>query len=75
MSNEIENEQIDSQENQSFETKIEEAGKLLEKLIDPNITLSESVSVYKEGMDQLQKAQKLLDEAKLQFEELSQVQS
>ena len=55
----------------SFEGKIEEAKKLLDKLIDPEITLSQSVDVYKEGMKELELAQKLLDDAKLEFEELS----
>ena len=55
----------------NFEHKIEEANKLLDKLISPDITLSDSVSIYKEGMEELESAQKLLDEAKLQFEELS----
>jgi len=54
----------------SFERKIEEANKLLEKLVDPNITLQDSVKVYKDGLSELEKAQKLLDEAKLEFEEL-----
>ena len=56
---------------ESFENKIEEAKKLLEKLIDPEITLSQSVDVYKEGMKELTAAQKLLDEAKLEFQEIS----
>ncbi len=56
---------------ESFEVKLDEAGKLLEKLIDPNITLSDSVKVYKEGMGKLESAQKLLDEAKLEFQELT----
>jgi len=55
----------------SFENKIEEAKKLLDKLIDPNITLSNSVKIYKDGMKELEAAQKLLDEAKLEFEELN----
>lgn len=55
----------------SFENKIIEAQKLLEKLIDPEITLSNSVEVYKNGMKELEVAQKLLDEAKLEFKELS----
>jgi len=55
----------------SFEQKIEEAKKLLEKLIDPEITLSSSVEVYKKGMGELEEAQKLLDEAKLNFQELN----
>ena len=54
-----------------FEDKILEAQKLLEKLIDPEITLSNSVEVYKNGMKELEMAQKLLDDAKLEFQELS----
>lgn len=63
-----------SKENKiSFEDKIEESKKLLEKLIDPEITLSSSVDIYKKGMKELESAQKLLDEAKLEFEELSNI--
>ena len=46
----------------SLENKIIEAQKLLEKLIDPEITLSSSVEVYKNGMKELEIAQKLLDQ-------------
>jgi len=55
----------------SFETKIEEAKKYLDKLIEPDITLSQSVEAYKKGMAEIEMAQKLLDSAKLEFEELS----
>ncbi len=55
----------------SFEKKIKEAQGLLEKLIDPEITLSKSVEVYKAGLKELEVAQKLLDDAKLEFEELT----
>ena len=55
----------------TFENKIIEAQKLLEKLIDPEITLSDSVKVYKNGMKELETAQKLLDDAKLEFKELT----
>jgi len=55
----------------SFEQKIQEAQKLLEKLIDPEITLSKSVEVYKAGLQELELAQKLLDDAKLEFQELA----
>lgn len=58
-------------ESNSFENKIIEAQKLLEKLIDPEITLSNSVEVYKNGMKELEVAQKLLDVAKLEFKELT----
>ncbi len=65
MSEEIKEEAI------SFEKKIEEAKKLLEQLTDPEITLSKSVEVYKKGMGELEQASKLLEEAKLEFIELS----
>lgn len=58
-------------EKAGFEENVKKAQELLEKLIDPEITLSQSVSVYKDGLKELEKAQKLLDEAKLEFQELS----
>jgi len=62
----------ENQEKVSFEHKIQEAQKLLEKLVDPEITLSNSVEVYKSGLKELEVAQKLLNEAKLEFQEFSQ---
>jgi len=56
-------------EEQSFEQKLEKAKELLEKLSNPQITLSDSLKLYKNGIAQLEKAQKLLDEAKLIFKE------
>ncbi len=55
----------------SFEEKIQNAKNLLEKLIDPQITLSDSVEIYKNGMNELKEAQALLESAKLEFEELN----
>ncbi len=55
----------------NFEDKIKQAKELLDKLIDPEITLQTSVQVYKDGMKELEDAQKLLDDAKLEFEELN----
>ena len=55
------------QEEQSFEQKIEKAKELLEKLSNPQITLSDSMELYKNGIKELDEAQKLLDEAKLIF--------
>ena len=54
-------------EKQVFEDKIIEAKQLLEKLSNPQITLSDSIEVYKTGIKELEEAQKLLDEAKLIF--------
>ncbi|UTJ07784.1 exodeoxyribonuclease VII small subunit [Arcobacter roscoffensis] len=50
-----------------FEDKIIKAKNLLDKLSNPEITLSDSLDVYKNGMKELEEAQKLLDEAKLIF--------
>ena len=55
----------------NFENKIEQAKKHLEKLMNQDITLSNSVKEYKAGIKELDMAQKLLDEAKLEFEELN----
>ena len=62
----------ESQDQKDFEENIKKAQGLLEKLIDPEITLSQSVSVYKEGLKELEIAQKLLNDVKLEFQELSQ---
>ncbi|AXX94827.1 MULTISPECIES: exodeoxyribonuclease VII small subunit [Arcobacter] len=51
----------------SFEEKVIKAKELLEKLSNPQITLSDSIKLYKTGIKELEDAQKLLDEAKLIF--------
>ncbi|MDD3007855.1 MAG: exodeoxyribonuclease VII small subunit [Arcobacter sp.] len=51
----------------SFEEKVLKAKELLEKLSNPQITLSDSIKLYKTGIKELEDAQKLLDEAKLIF--------
>ena len=62
-----------SEKEMNFEDKIKTAKELLDKLIDPEITLQTSVKIYKDGMKELEEAQKLLDEAKLEFEELNPI--
>ena len=51
----------------NFEEKVLKAKELLEKLSNPQITLSDSIDIYKNGVKELEEAQKLLDEAKLIF--------
>lgn len=53
-----------------FEKKLENAKAVLEKLMDPELTLDQSVKSYKEGMKTLQEAQKILEEATLEFEKI-----
>ncbi|MEA3314620.1 MAG: exodeoxyribonuclease VII small subunit [Campylobacterota bacterium] len=62
---------MSNKEDIKFEDKIDEAKELLDKLLDPEITLSQSVEIYKNGLEKLDIAQKLLEDAKLKFEELS----
>ena len=57
----------EEKEELSFEVKIEKAKELLDKLSNPQITLENSLEVYKTGIKELEEAQKLLDEAKLIF--------
>ncbi len=54
-----------------FEKKIELSKEILEKLMDPSITLEESMKLYKEGVKELKEASKMLENAKVEFEELS----
>ena len=53
-----------------FEKKLEEAKKLLEKLNDPEITLYEAMEYYKKGIKLLEEASKMIEEAKLEFEQI-----
>lgn len=62
---------MSTEKNIHFEDKIKEAKELLEKLSNPEITLENSVKLYKDGLKQLDDAQKLLDEAKLVFTQLN----
>ena len=58
---------MSNKEQQKNKKKIIKAKELLEKLSNPQITLSDSIEVYKNGVKELEEAQKLLDEAKLIF--------
>ncbi|HQR74686.1 MAG TPA: exodeoxyribonuclease VII small subunit [Sulfurovum sp.] len=48
----------------TFEEKLEYSKTLLEKLMNPEITLEESVKVYEEGLKNIKEAQMLIEEAK-----------
>jgi len=53
-----------------FEKKLDSAKEILEKLMDPELTLDASVKSYKEGMQTLQDAQSILEKATLEFEKI-----
>ena len=59
----------------SFEEKITRAKEILDKLMNPEITLSQSVTFYKEGIKELKEATTLLENAKLEFEEYNKESS
>lgn len=58
-----------------FEKKLENAKKILEKLMDPELTLDQSVKSYKDGMKTLQDAQSILESATLEFEKIQNKES
>jgi len=55
---------------QDFETKLESAKKTLEILMNPEITLQESIKAYEKGNKELQEAQKMLENAQLKIKEI-----
>ncbi len=57
---------------QSFEEKLEHSKTLLEKLMDPEITLEESVNLYEEGLKNIKEAQTLIEEAKTKITVIEQ---
>jgi exodeoxyribonuclease VII small subunit len=56
---------------ESFEKKLQQAKELLEKLNDPEITLFQAMEYYKKGVKLLEEASKMIEEAKLQFKEIT----
>ncbi len=53
-----------------FEKKIQKAKEILNELMNPEITLQESMKKYKEGIKALKEANDMLEKAKLEIEEL-----
>ena len=53
-----------------FETKLDSAKKILETLMNPEITLEDSVKAYEKGMSELSDAQKMLEEATIKINEI-----
>ena len=55
----------------NFEEKLDKAKVVLDKLMNPEITLEDSMSAYKEGMKELNDAQKLLEKAQEQMSKIA----
>jgi exodeoxyribonuclease VII small subunit len=54
----------------TFETKLDSAKKTLEVLMNPEITLQESVKAYEKGMKELSDAQKILEDSEIKINEI-----
>ena len=55
----------------SFEENLEIAKDVLDKLSSSDVSLDDSMKYYKDGLKHLNTASKILEKAKLDFEELS----
>jgi len=62
-------------ENKTFEEKLTHSKAVLEKLMDPEITLEQSVKLYEEGLKTIKEAQAMIEEAKLKVETIEKSQS
>ncbi len=51
----------------TFETKLEQSKEILNRLMDPSITLEESIKLYEEGLAHIKSAQKMIEEAKVKI--------
>lgn len=57
-------------EEKSFESRLEEAKAILEKLMNPELTLEESVRAYEVGTRALKEAQQILEDAREKIEKI-----
>ncbi len=57
---------------ETFEEKLDYSKELLEKLMNPEITLEESVKLYEEGLKNIKEAGKLIEEAKTKITVIEQ---
>jgi len=57
---------------ETFEEKLDHSKALLEKLMNPEITLEESVKLYEEGLINIKEAGKLIEEAKTKITVIEQ---
>ena len=53
---------------ETFENKLDESKKILNQLMDPAITLEESLKLYEDGLKKIKSAQKMIEEAKVKIE-------
>lgn len=58
----------------NFEEKLESSKKILETLMNPEITLENSLKAYEKGMKELSDAQKMLEDAVIKIKEIKAAQ-
>lgn len=56
----------------NFEKKLQSAKETLDILMNPEITLQESMKAYEKGMKELQDAQKILQDAQIKIQEIKE---
>ena len=57
---------------ETFERRLEASKEILNKLMDPAITLEESLKLYEQGLEQIASAQKMIEEAKVKITTIEQ---
>ncbi len=55
----------------SFEEELNHTKEILNKLMDPEITLEESIRLYEEGIGSVKRAQQMIEDAKIKVEKIS----
>lgn len=58
-----------------FEEKIAKTKTILQQLNSQELSLKESLTLYKQGMQELKGAQDLLEKAKLEYEEIKSLEN
>ena len=59
-----------TEETEGFEEKLQNAKKILDTLMNPDITLSDSVKAYEKGMKELSEAQNILEDAQIKITQI-----
>ena len=56
----------------TFEQKLEKSKRILNQLLDPAITLEESLKLYESGIKEIKSAQEMIEKAKVKIELIEQ---
>ncbi len=56
----------------TFEEKLDQSKAILNQLMNPEITLEESLKLYEAGLAEIKEAQTMIEEAKVRIETIEQ---